>query len=506
MPELFQNLRTREEHPVYNTQYGPVSGIIEGEVAIIRGIPFAKPPVKQLRFLPPEPPEPWTEVLDCHNFRDSAMQASEISPTITHSEDCLHLNIWAPASAKEGDNLPVLVYIHGGGFSDGSPAKFIFDGSHFANDGIIQINISYRLGALGFMAFEKIEKEHGFLGNCGLLDQLAALRWVQDNIHFFGGDTNCITVSGESAGSFSVSSLLLSPLAKGLFQRAILESGNILGQPIVAPGARGARKQAIVTSQAYTAAMQRKSLPGLQLLDARQLVRGCAFSANMIEPPRYNFWPVFDGKLLPENPYKALLSAPINEVDLLCGYNAEEGSFFISRNATEEDYIRLCQHIFGDNSYEVLRRFPSNKKYTAAQRGRDLIEMGLRFGSDVFADELSRRGKKVWHYHFNHAPRVLDLVGMGPTHAIELMFVFKTIPKVLLRNPSNALVADDVHARWANFIKTGNPNEGMPVHGTWPAYHADNKQSMVLQEESFASPTEQTDEVDFYLKLLWGEK
>ncbi len=506
MPELFSSLRTREESVLVQTANGPISGLLEGEVAIFKGVPFAKPPVKQLRFLPPEPPEVFQDVLDCHHFRDSAMQASEISPTITHSEDCLYLNIWAPASAKEGDNLPVLVYIHGGGFSDGSPAKFVFDGSHFAMDGVIQVNLSYRLGALGFMAFEKIEAEHGFLGNCGLLDQLAALHWVQENIQFFGGDKNCVTLSGESAGSFSVSSLLLSPLAKGLFQRAILESGNILGQPIVAPGAHGGRRQAIVNSRAYTAAMQRKTLPGLQTLDARALVRGCAFVANMLETPRYNFWPVFDGKLLPENPYDALLHAPINEVDLLCGFNADEGTFFISRNTTQEEYIRLCQRIFGDNSYEVLQRMPVNKKHSAATRARDLIEMGLRFGSDVFADEMSRRGKKVWHYHFNHAPKILDLVGMGPTHAIELMYVFKTLPRVLLRNPANALVADDVHARWVNFVKTGDPNIGIPVQGTWPQYHADDRQSIVLQEEAHATPTEQTDDVAFYLNLLWKKQ
>ncbi len=505
MPELFSSLRTPEERVLCQTQYGPVSGLVSEDVVSFKGIPFAKAPTMQLRFLPPEPPEVWQEELDCTHFRDSAMQASEVSPTITHSEDCLHLNIWAPATAKEGDGLPVLVYIHGGGFSDGSPAKFVFDGSHFARDGVIQVNLGYRLGALGFMAFEKIEKEHGFLGNCGLLDQLAALHWVQENIHFFGGDKNCVTLSGESAGSFSVSSLLLSPYAKGLFHRAILESGNILGQPILAPEAAGGRRQAIVNSQAYAAAMQRKSLPGMQTIDARALVRGCAFQANMLEAPRYNFWPVFDGKLLPENPYDALQNAPINEVDILCGYNAEEGTFFISRNATEEDYIRLCQRIFGAKSYEVLRHFPTNKEYSAAKRARDLIEMGLRFGSDVFADELSRRGKKVWHYHFKHAPRVLDLVGMGPTHAIELMYVFKTLPRVLLRNQSNALVADDVHARWVNFVKTGDPNEGLAVNGAWPRYHAENRRSMVLQEEAHDAPTEETDEVAFYLQLLWGE-
>ncbi len=503
MPDLFSSIRTAEELVAAQTHYGPVGGVVQEGVATYKGIPFAAPPVMQQRFLPPQPPEPWEDVLDCRNFRDSAMQASEISPTITHSEDCLNLNIWAPADAREGDALPVFVYIHGGGFSDGSPAKFVFDGSHFARDGVVQVNISYRLGALGFMAFERVEKEHGYLGNTGLLDQIAALQWVQNNIHFFGGDKNCVTVCGESAGAFSVSCLLLSPMAKGLFHRAILESGNILGQPILAPNAHGGRKQAIINSHAYAASMQKKTLAGLQAMDARQLVRGCAFSANLIDPPRYNFWPVFDGKLLPENPYKALLEAPINEVDLLCGHNADEGTFFIPRTSTEEDYIRLCQRTFGDKSYDVLRRYPAGRERSAVERARDLIEMGLRFGSDVFADVFSSRGKQVWQYTFNHAPRVLEAMGMGSTHALELMYVFKTVPKVMLRNQSNALVADDVHARWVNFIKTGNPNDGLPVNNAWPAYHVNNRQTMVLKEEAHAAPTTHTQDVAFYLQLLW---
>ncbi len=487
-----------------DTRQGPVLGLRQESVCLFRGIPFAAPPQGKLRFLPPLPPLPRAKTLDCRFLRDSAVQGAELTPGITCSEDCLHLNLWAPAGAGPGSKLPVLVYIHGGGFSEGSPAKPVFDGTHFAENGVVQVNISYRLGALGFMAFEKVEAEHGFLGNLGLLDQIAALRWIQENIAFFGGNPACVTICGESAGAFSVSSLILSPLAKGLFHRAIMQSGNILGQPILAPMNPGCRGTALLQSRSYAASFRCSSLSGLRKLDAKLLSRGCAFKDNLLTPPRYNFWPVFDGRLLPENPYAALTRGPINEVDILAGFNSDEGTLFIPKNTTEEDYLQLCLRVFGANGGEVAAHFACCTGHTPASRARELIQMGLRFGSDVFADELSRRGKRVWLYNFNHRLPILDMLGLGITHAVELIFVFKTVPKLLLRSPRHRLVMEDTHARWLNFVKTGNPNEGLPVNGPWPAYTAQEKQILLLQEEPEAAPAPATQSVAFYRNLLWN--
>ncbi len=506
MPDILTSLlRPSGEELLANTHQGPVIGLRQGDVNIFRGIPFAAPPLGKLRFLPPRPPLPRSQPLDCRMLRDSAVQGAEkISPSITHSEDCLHLNLWAPASATQGSGLPVLVYIHGGGFSEGSPAKPVFDGSHFARGGVVQVNISYRLGALGFMAFEKVEEEHGFLGNTGLLDQIAALHWVQENIAFFGGNPGCVTVCGESAGAFSVSSLILSPLAKGLFHRAIMQSGNILGQPILAPMNPGNRGTAIVQSKSYAAGFRCNSLSGLRKLDARLLCRGCAFKDNMLTPARYNFWPVFDGKLLPQNPYQALTQGEVNEVDVLAGFNSDEGTLFIPKNTPEEEYIQLCLRIFGTAAYEVLKRFPVGGGHTPADRARGLIQMGLRFGGDVFADEMSRRGKQVWLYNFNHRIALLDRLGLGITHAVELIFVFKTVPKLLLKNPAHGQMMEETHARWLNFVRTGNPNTGLPVNGQWPAYTAAKKETFLLQPRPETVHAPAAKDVAFYRDTLWG--
>ncbi len=506
MTDILPLPRLAPKGPLAQTAYGPVLGAVLNGVHCFRGVPFAAPPLGPLRFLPPQPPAPWQEVLDCQSFRDSAVQAAEITPAITHSEDCLYLNIWAPAEASPGDGRAVLVYIHGGGFSEGSPAKAVFDGSAFAKSGILQVNLSYRLGALGFMAFEEIEAEHGYLGNCGLLDQIAALQWVQENIAFFGGDPGNVTICGESAGAFSVSALLLSPLAKGLFKRAILQSGNILGQPILAPMARGGRRSAIVSSRSYAAALRHPSLTGLRKMDARAITRGCAFRDNLTDPPKYNFWPVFDGRLLPQNPYEALCQGQLNAADLLLGYNSDEGTLFIPKGTTGESYFQLCLRIFGEDAYEVLRRFPIGAGHTPASRARALVEMGLRFGSDVYADEYSRQGQRVWAYNFNHHIPVLDGIGLGITHALELFFVFKTLPKLFLRNPAHGPVMEDIHIRWLNFIRTGDPNQGDAVSTPWPAYTQQEKQTLILQAKPAPRTAPLAQDVAFYRDILWGER
>lgn len=485
-----------------HTAHGPVTGAVGEEIVRFLGVPYAAPPVGALRFAPPAPPAPWQNPLDCTRFRDSACQSTELDPGVSHSEDCLYLNIWAPRGAAPG-SLPVLVYIHGGGFSDGSPQNPIYSGAQFAKNGVVQVNLTYRLNALGFMPFREIAEEYGNTGNTGLLDQIAALKWVRQNIAAFGGDPDRVTICGESAGSFSVSALLLSPLAKGLFTRAILESGNILGQPIVAPYAAGQPGAALAMAQAYAASLGAESLADMRRLDAKTIAAGSGFRGDLTRPNPFAFFPVFDGFVLPKQPYQALREGAFNPADILAGYNSDEGSLFVPTGASDEDYIRQCRTIFGADTPRVLARFPASQHVPARQRARELAKMGLRFGSDVYADEMSRRGQAVYCYNFNYRPQLLDAVGLGAMHALELLFVFDSSPKLPVRRAESLNFQRQVHHYWLNFVSEGDPNTGQPVDTPWPRYTAGEKLLLRLDSPMQPLPAPQAEEVAFFRQLLW---
>lgn len=486
-----------------STENGMIKGLHENGILTFKGVPFAAPPTENLRFYPPQPLSNWDGILDCTRNKTSAMQAATILPAILHSEDCLYLDMWLPENALDRKNLPVLVFIHGGGFAKGSPAKPMYDGTHFAKHGVIQINITYRLNVLGFLTFPSPDDPDKIISNCGFLDQIAALQWVQKNIEHFGGDPSKVTVSGESAGAFSISNLIVSPLAKGLFSRAILESGNLLGQQIVSPHANGTIEQALRTSREYMHSLDADTIEDLQRINARKLVKACVFHDDMTHPSAYNFWPVFDGAILPKNPYQSLKNAAINGVDILAGYNTDEGTLFIPPNTTEADYQQLVGNIFGENSEKVLARFPVDSDNTAVMRAQMLIKMGFLMGNDIFAEELTKQGHHAYLYNFDYDVRLLDIVGLGTMHALELSFVFNTIPKVLLKDSELASFSLAVHALWSNFIKTGNPNKKHKTNIIWPEYNLEDRQILILNTPSRASQQEYPEDVAFYNSLLW---
>ncbi len=488
------------------TNAGPVRGIAVDGVASFKGVPFAQPPVGPLRFLPPRPVFPWAEKLDCFRFRESSIPAREVIPGISRSEDCLYLNIWAPETAPANagrEKLPVLVFIHGGGFSEGSPAKFMYDGTQFAKGGVVQVNITYRLGALGFMPLAEVRDAYGNTGNTGILDQIMALKWIQNNIECFGGDPDNVTICGESAGAFSVSCLMMSPLAKGLFTRAIMESGNILGQPVLAPSCRGGMHQALFEAQAYTAFLGCRSLASLQRLEPAKIAHGCPFASDVTKIPGYCFWPVFDGYVMPKNPYKALLNGEMNDVDILTGFNSDEGTLFVPPDTNEEKYLRFVAQVFHANALQFVRRFSPSVQNPPAALACKLVETGLRFGSDVFADVLSARGRSVYYYEFDYTLPILEAVGLGAMHALELVFVFDTMPKSMVLTPERALFQRDVHTRWLNFVKTGDPNTGGAVSCPWPKYTPDEKLGVLLKEAPEVMRVPGEADVAFFKELVW---
>lgn len=485
-----------------NVQGGAIRGTVENGVHVFKGIPFAAPPVAELRFAPPQPIIPWEGILDCDTFQNMPVQTQHIEG-LTYGEDCLYLNIWTPADAID-KKLPVFVFIHGGAFATGGANMDLYDGTRFARDGVIQINLAYRLNALGFLASKEMEEKYGYIGNAGILDQIAGLKWIQENIEQFGGDPHNITICGESAGAFSVSNLIMSPLAEGLFNKAIMESGNLLGQQMIAPLACGDLNQAMLTSKLFMESIGAETIADLQEIDAKILAEASAFSTDVTNPSVTNFWPVFDGKTLPKNPYKALLDGNYNKVDIIAGFNTDEGSIFVPGGIDEGTYKEYVKVVFGQKADKVLERFPVDENHTPTDRARYLILNGLRFGSDVFADEMINNGQKAYLYQFDyHVPSLVES-GLGVMHGMELYFIFDTFP--ISDNPPPNITAfiDDVHNRWLNFVKTGNPNEGIKPKLSWPEYTKNSKEIIVLGNEIITSISPGQDDIEFFKNILWN--
>ncbi len=493
--------KVTDEMNTVETAHGVVQGKHESGVKKFLGVPFAKPPVGELRFAPPQPPEAWEGVLACTEYKNSAVQVAEAQKDgMSYGEDCLYLNIWAP---EQGENLPVYVFIHGGAYVSGSPSEPLYDGTVFAKDGIVQVNVTYRMNALGFLTSKELEDLYGSSGNMGTLDQIAALEWVKENIAAFGGDPQNITIGGESAGSFSVSNLIESPLAKGLFQRAILESGNLLGQSVIMPLATGDREQAYALGERFMAEIGANTLGELRDMDAQAIAEASRFSMNVMEPYPYCFWPVFDGTVIPQDPYSAVMEGTINDVDILAGFNTDEGEGFVPEGITEEQYIDYVRSIFGEEADVVLERFPVDVQHTPTDRARYIFKVGLRVGSEAFADALASRGKNVYYYNFDYVPQSMAANGQGAIHALELLFVFKQPPDDL---PETKAISEDIHTRWANFIKTGDPNQGEPVAVEWQKYTPEGKQTLVLNQNTRMSDLPDREDEAFFRALLFEEE
>lgn len=488
-----------EDGTIVQTQTGKVQGVQEGEIVSFKGIPFAKPPVGELRFAPPEKATSWEGILECSEYRECAVQVDE--GQVVGSEDCLYLNIWAPVDAANKE-LPVYVYIHGGAFAMGSPSKATYEGTRFAQDGIIQVNIAYRLGGLGFLSSEELEENYGYLGNAGMLDQIAGLQWVQDNIAAFGGDPSNVTVGGESAGAFSVSNLIVSPLAKGLFNRAIMESGNVLGQPLGLPQQPGDRETALQTSENLMEYLGAKSISDMRALSAEEITQATAFNLDMTDPSPYYQWPVFDGVVLPQNPYESLKKNEVNGVPILAGFNSDEGTMFVPEGISEQTYIEYVERIFADQSAEILTRYPVDDQHAATDCARYLFKMALRMGSDVFVDELSSYGHDAYFYEFSFSTPQLEELGLGTSHALELPFVFDAFPESVVLDEETKTLKESIHNYWLNFIRTGNPNSEAEV--LWPKYSVEAKNKMKLDNLMESSLVDDADEVSYFVNLFWN--
>jgi para-nitrobenzyl esterase len=489
------------------TKNGPIRGVRQAGIYTYKGIPYAKAPVGDLRFAPPEDTEPWTEVLDCTKY-GPMMSQWLTTPTLPidntkQSEGALILNVWTPSAPQMADKLPVYVFIHGGGFESGTGSQKTFDGTSFAQNGVVVVTINYRLSTLGFFASNETYKQYGSTGNWGLLDQIKALEWVRDNIADFGGDPARVTVGGESAGSYSVSALILSPRAQGLFRGAIVESGTILSLRSQLSPVRGDLRKSIEASQAladvFGVSDTEEGLNRLRQIDPYVLNYLSPFILNQasILPP-FCLAPVFDGSVLPADPMAALREGNFNRVNLLIGFNRDEGTLFIPPDVDGRFYESYGSRIVGEGWPLVAERFPVDVHNTAAQRTQQILAYAwFTAGAKVFAD-LFARNNPVFLYNFNFAEPGSSL---GAYHTSELPYAFNTVDESA--SAEDKKLAKEMHTRWINFIKSGDPN-GAPSAVQWPAYDPQKPEALFFDNEVTAGPLPDQENLDFVARVLYG--
>ncbi|HYP25786.1 MAG TPA: carboxylesterase/lipase family protein [Blastocatellia bacterium] len=482
------NAGGRAANNVVKIDSGPISGSELGEdkgVRVFKGIPFAAPPVGSLRWKPPQPVKSWKGIRECTTFGPACPQidllerlyGQKLGPT---SEDCLYLNVWTP-SKKSSDRLPVMVWIHGGSYTMGSGATAAYDGEALARQGVVVVTINYRLGPFGFFAHPELTKEskNKSSGNYGLLDQIASLQWVRRNIASFGGDPMRVTIFGESAGAGSVCYLMSSPLAKGLFHRAIAQSGSAFGQnrhlketwyglePMEKVGERVAAQLGCDKEKDVLAALRAKT--------PDELLKGSNVASNFFFSDSGNrFAPIVDGWVVPDDPGAIFLERAQNDVPLIVGSNADEGTIFLLALQFKDvqQYNDLIRRIYGEYADEVLAMYPVNRpEDIKVMLNRVVTDSAFVNGARFFARTMSKVNARTYLYHFTRVVQGARLAGLGAFHASEIPFVFKTLNtgRTQVTDIDRAL-ADKMSAYWVRFAATGEPAaEGGP---DWPMYMA----------------------------------
>jgi len=471
--------------PLVQTENGLLQGVVNESETVVsfKGIPFAAPPVGELRWQEPQPPLSWDGTRDASQFGASAIQAKagsrlpwteEFMVQNEISEDCLFLNIWTPAKSA-ADKLAVFVYIHGGGYTEGSGAIDVYDGEELAKKGIIVVTINYRLGVLGFLAHPELtaESPHHVSGNYGILDQRAALEWINKNIEVFGGDPSRVAIAGQSAGAGSVNSLILMPQAAGLFQRAITESGtrysnSFLGMQTM----EQAEEQGVEFAESKGAS----TLEELRELSAEELM------ARAPDAPRVRFGPVIDGYYQPGSMMNVFAEGKQNDTPFINGFNAGETRYMGDRG--EEFYALYLPG--GDTDTTAAE----------ALAGKEQTRMNILMWEQYRAKTAKTN---AYGYFFARAIPWPEHPEFGAFHTGEVPYVFNNLK--MLDRPWTAvdtLVADQMSSYWANFTKNGDPNgEGLPV---WAPYSEDSRVVMQIGEETGMIPVAGTEERFEFLK------
>jgi para-nitrobenzyl esterase len=455
------------------TEQGKVHGktISDGKVKAFLGLPYAAPPVGNLRWKAPEAPAKWKGERDATKFGAHCAQGRVFDDMVFQdsgpSEDCLFLNVYAPADAMDESNYPVMFWIHGGGYSGGASSEPRHNGDFLPLKGVVLVTINYRLGVFGFLATSDLAKEgNGTAGNYGLLDMVAALQWVRDNIRKFGGNPDNVTIFGESAGSFAVSTLMASPMAKGLFTKAIGESGGAFSDVLTLDPLDVREKK----DDEWIASLGVKSLAELRALPTDKVLES-------VKSKRGGFSTTIDGRLLTESVPATYAAGKQAHVPLLAGWNRDEGSW-LGNGMTAEKWKGMAATLFKDRADQFLKLYPGDTDEQA-------VESAGAYGGDAFIAfstwkwlEAARKtgDSPVYRYHFElRALPSKYHPGTFAFHSDDIEYVFGTLdtrPGETVR-PEDRKLSDEMMSYWTNFAKTGDPNgPGLP---NWPKYGKDDE-------------------------------
>lgn len=479
-------------------------GEIEGEVhdgyALYKAIPYAEAPVGDLRWKAPVPKKAWQGVYKAENWGGRPFQTVDPNQNgndIPMSEDCLYLCVQTPAKTKE-DKLPVFVNIHGGAFATGSYSGNL---DSFVREGIVYVSIEYRLGPLGFMAHPEASKESadGISGNYGIYDQICALNWIHDNIAAFGGDPEKVTICGESAGGISVSILCASPLCKGLFRGAISESGGSFcpvasgdASPIGLGNTTKFYKDAEKTGLDYQKKLGVKNLKQMRKISGEELIKagnGC------------NFWPVVDGKAITGDIYKLYEEGKYNDVDVMVGYNSDEGSLFVYQMPLDK-YNEMTAG-FGPVADKLKEVYPATNDTEALYAVQDIFrDTAFGWGTWAWANLQSKTGKSnVYMYYFaQQSQNSLRKDCRGATHVAEMPFIYDWHWGPMTETEKH--MAQIMPKYWINFVKTGNPNaDGLPY---WTTYKQGEATVMHMQEGFHLTPAPNQKQMNFWEEMFKG--
>jgi para-nitrobenzyl esterase len=479
-------LTTDHNMPTVKTANGILQGSEISGISMFKGVPYAQPPVGDLRWREPQPVNSWEGTRKADHFAARAMQLPIYSDMNFRSdgvsEDCLYLNIWTP-SKTGNEGLPVLVYFYGGGFHAGDGSEFRYDGESMARRGIVAITVNYRLGVFGFMAYPELTKEssHHASGNYGLLDQTEALRWVHKNIAAFGGDPDRITIAGESAGSYSVNAQVVSPLPRNLFSAAIGESGSLLNiQPTTSLA------DAEKTGSHFGNTVGAATIKELRAMSAEQILQATS------KPGAGYFSVCVDGYFFPQSPIVIYKGAAVARVPLLVGWNSGESdwqSILGNAEPTKENYINAVKKLYPGESEEILKLYAVNAdsdvETVATALGGDRF---IAFSTWRWADLHAKMNLPVYRYFFTRprpglrsdinkpssSPGMGDKPGTfkGASHSTEIEYALGNLPtnRVYDWQPDDFLVSAIMQDYFVNFIKTKDPNgAGLPY---WPLYQS----------------------------------
>lgn len=480
---------------------GTVEGVAADQVVSFKGIAFAAPPVGALRWKAPQPVVPWTGAKKADTYGASCMQDATFAKLFESpapiGEDCLYLNVWTPAKSP-AQKLPVMVWIYGGGFVGGMTSIPAYDGTRLAQKGVVLVSVAYRLGVFGFLAHPDLTKETGkSSGNYGLRDMLAGLQWVKANIAKFGGDPSRVTIFGESAGGMAVSMLSASPAAKGLFHRAISESGGSFSPARVA-GEAGETVASL--KDAETAGKQFLAKLGANDIKAARGLSADAIQKALGPGLQGGFWPTFDGDVLLGDQYELYEAGKFNDTPILVGTNSDEGGTFVRGPVAPAQFENEIRGGYGDRASVVLAAYPHGNDVQALKSSQDVMrDSTFAWSTWTWARLQSQKGQgKAYVYYFDFpTPQTPN----GSGHGAEIGFVFRTLggrgqgPSGITGSvsPEQQAAAELISSYWVNFARTGDPNgAGLPQ---WPALTAQNQQVMHLATRPGAMPVPNVDKL-----------